>query len=151
MDQHMYSWMSKQPRDEHKWIHETNRWHANTAFTALCASKQKRQSRPNGCYRAVSYLWIGLEEVVQSIHLQWASCKSTAALKFTVFTLCNLNNSWVNNKYQKKGEKRSAVKGEMTVTFYAKYVEVGRAICSKRYKTGMKNDRGTETETQKKE
>lgn len=32
MDQHMYSWMTKQPRDEHKRIHETRRWHANTAL-----------------------------------------------------------------------------------------------------------------------
>lgn len=31
MDQHMYSWMTKQPRDEHKRIHETCR-HANTAL-----------------------------------------------------------------------------------------------------------------------
>lgn len=78
--------------------------------------------------RAATCVQIWLEEVV---HLWEASCKSTAALKFTAFTICNLNNSWVNNKYRKK-EKKGLWKGEMTVTFYAKYVEVGRAMRSER-------------------
>lgn len=32
MDLHVYSWISKQPKDEHKWIHQMWRWLANTLF-----------------------------------------------------------------------------------------------------------------------
>lgn len=35
MDQHMYSWMTKQRRDERKRIHEARQRHANTAFSVM--------------------------------------------------------------------------------------------------------------------
>lgn len=58
-------------------------------------------------------IWLG--GVIWSAHLQWASCKSTAALQFSAFTICSLNNSWVNNKKQKnlrtKKKNRSMKRG----------------------------------------